>query len=102
VQASGTGVSPLGDVSDNCTTFTNGADSHQATQAAKWDGLPFLCDTGNYERDVVGIVSSDGSNTVKVTGTTGATHRFFITYTDNSPSPDYTVFTAALRTFQAK
>jgi hypothetical protein len=100
VQAGGATLNVLGDVSDNCVSFTDGADAHPHTISAKWQGLSFLCDSGNYERDVVGVVSPDGLNTVALTTREGATHHIFITYTDNSPQADYTIFKAALQSFK--
>ena len=101
VQANGMAVTVLGDVSDNCTTFTGNATSTHGSTPAKWQGIDFLCDSGNYERDVVGIASPDGLNTVILTGSSGNHHLFF-TYVDNSASPDYSIFTNALRSLKLK
>lgn len=87
-------------VSDNCTTFTGATGPTQLSVMAKWQGISFLCDTGNYERDVVGTSSLDGINTVTLRTATNGTHHFFFTYTDNSPSPDYSIFTAILKSFR--
>lgn len=100
VQGNGTTISVMGDVSDNCVSFTDGADSHPSTIPAKWQGLSFICDSGNYERDWVGIVSPDGLNTVSLTSREGSLHHIFITYTDNSPQADYTIFKAVLQSFK--
>lgn len=101
VQASGTTLNALGDVSDNCTTFTGAASQSHGSTPAKWQGIDFLCDSGNYERDVVGVASPDGLNNVTLTGTKGA-HRFFFTYTDNAVRADYSIFINALKSLQLK
>lgn len=103
VQANGTGLSVTSDVSDNCTNFTGtpvGA-GHTYVQA-KWQNIAFLCETGNYTRDVVGTVSPDGLNTVNITGPTKGLHHYLFVYTDNSSSANYKIFTDALKTFVAK
>lgn len=101
VQANGKSVNVLSDVSDNCTTFTGASSQNYGSTPAKWQGFDFLCDSGNYMRDVVGISSSDGMNVVALTGTSGSHHLFF-TYTDNSPSADYSIFINAIRSFHLK
>lgn len=102
VQGDQTHLTVLGDVSDNCLTFTGAAAQNQGhSTPAKWQDIDFLCDSGNYERDVVGIVSSDGLNNVTLSGA-GDSHRFFFTYTDNTPTPDYTIFTKALKSIRTK
>ena len=102
-QANGTGISVTSDVSDNCTSFTGVTpDSTHSYTQAKWEGVPFLCETGNYSRDVVGTSSPDGLNTINITGPVSGLHHYFLVYTDNSESPDYSFFTNALKSFQAK
>ena len=104
VQSNDTGLSVTSDVSDNCTSFTGGASvgPGQTHVQAKWQGVPFLCETGNYTRDVVGIVSGDGLNDVTITGPIKGQHRYMVVYTDNSASPNYKIFTDALKSFVAK
>lgn len=103
VQANGGGLSVQGDVSDNCSGFTSPTNGMPATASpAKWQGQPFLCDLGNYLRDVVGTVSVDGINKVYLTGQTAGKHALFFTYTDNSINPDYSIFINALQSFQLK
>ena len=79
-------------VSDNCTTYTDPKSKNVQTgnAPARWQEIDFICDMGNVERQVVGIISHDGMNQVKVTGPSG-THKVFMTYTDNKISPDYTI-----------
>ena len=103
VQADGTGVAVIGTVSDNCVNFTGpGVTVGSGTALAKWEGITFACDTGNYIRDVVGIGTSSADNSVVLTSPDKGTHKFYFVYTDNSASPDYTIFTSALKTFQLK
>lgn len=103
VQANGDNLTVLSDVSDNCIKFTGSANIQgHGNVPAKWQGIDFLCDTGNYERNVVGTASPDGLNSVSITGQTKGIHKFFFVYTDNSAAPDYSIFTAALRSFAVK
>jgi hypothetical protein len=102
IMGSGSAINVVSDTSDNCTSFTGASTAQNHGSApAKWEGIDFLCDVGNYERDVVGIVSSDGFNTVSVTGASSM-HHFFFTYTDNSVRPDYSIFTNSLKSFRLK
>jgi hypothetical protein len=104
VSAAGDRLGPIGEASDNCSNFTK-TGSGVATPAgtpAKWEDTNFLCDLNNPERGVVGTSSSDGINTVVLTGSKSGTHTFFFAYTDNSISPDYTDFYNALASFRLK
>jgi hypothetical protein len=102
VEPNGTQITVIDSVSDNCTAFTGAANTQTGKTPAKWENIDFLCDSGNYERDVVGIVSSGGMNTTTVSGVTKGPHHYFVTYTDDSSQPDYTIFTNALKSFKAK
>lgn len=102
VDGNGTTLALTAGVSDNCITFTGATNGGQNSAPAKWQGINFLCDTGNYIRDVVGTSSPDGINTVILTSADKGMHQFFFTYTDNSSSPDYSVFTDILKSFQLK
>lgn len=96
-------VVPVGDVSDNCASFTSlTSGSNTVATPAKWAGVDFLCDLGNYERDVVGTVSPDGLNQVVLNGGTSGKHALFFTYTDNNIQADYTIFLNALQSFHLK
>lgn len=90
------------DVSENCATFTPATNSASGVVAGKWQGTSFLCDEGNYERDVVGIASSEGVNFVILTGPTAGTHKIFMTYTDNNINPNFSVLYAILESFKLK
>jgi hypothetical protein len=89
----------VGQISDNCSNFTKdvSANPDAVGAAAKWQGVDFYCDQSNTERDVAGTSSTDGINTVILKSQlTGAAHKFFFTYTDDSVNPDYSVFENAL------
>lgn len=101
VQGNGNQIVPTS-VSDNCATFTGNKVPGSPQTPAKWSGVNFLCDLGNYERDVVGTSSSDGINVVKVAGTATGTHRVFFAYTDNGPTPNFTIFTDAVQSYRQK
>lgn len=79
-------------VSENCITFTDPKNKNAQTgnAPARWQETDFICDMGNSSRAVVGTISKDGINQVAVTGETIGNRRIFITYTDNSISPNYT------------
>jgi hypothetical protein len=84
-----------GNASDNCSQYTNGATvtAGQVGTPAKWQGVNFLCDEANQQRDVLGTSSLDGINTVLLKNqSNGTTHKFFFTYTDYKINPDYSVF----------
>lgn len=95
-------ISVIGSVSDNCTSFTGAANTQTGKTPAKWEGIDFLCDTGNYERNVTGIVSPDGLNNINLSGTGKGPHKYFFTYTDNTNQPDYTNLTTALKSLKTK
>lgn len=95
-------LSLAGPASDNCANFTRGGSTipSEPGALAKWQGVQFLCDQGNTERDVIGTSSTDGINTVILKNQrTGTTHRFFFTYNNQSLSTDYSVFYNALQSF---
>jgi hypothetical protein len=91
-----------GTASDNCSSFTkNPTIPNTVAAPAEWNGVNFLCDQGNKERDVIGTSSTDGINTVILKNmTTGVNHKFFFMYTDEAINPDYTVFYNALESFR--
>jgi hypothetical protein len=101
IQANGARLVLLGQVSDNCITFTEGAkQTAAASMLAKWRGVKFLCDTANHERNVTGTSSPTGIDDVTLAGS--GKHSFFFVYTDNSATPDYDLFTNIITSFQAK
>jgi hypothetical protein len=98
----------VGDTSDNCSTFTGGG-SLNAQQAvnlkpapAKWQKVDFICDLPRPIDNEVGTGSTDGINTVKVTGPSKGTHQYFFLFTDHNIQPNYSIFLDALRSFKAK
>jgi hypothetical protein len=92
---------PMSSVSENCTNFVDGGRGAGSGQApARWDGVRFICDTGNFVRNVVGTSSPDGVNTVRLTGKTGGSHQLFLTYTDADATPNHQIFTAAVESLR--
>ncbi|HXR49713.1 MAG TPA: hypothetical protein VN778_01655 [Verrucomicrobiae bacterium] len=91
-----------GSISDNCSNYTDQFSSANPLAApAKWQGVAFLCDQANQERDVIGTSSTDGINTVILKSqSAGASHKFLFTYTDYSVNPDYTVFLNVLNSLR--
>jgi hypothetical protein len=103
IQANGSRLALLGQVSDNCATFTEGAkNAHGNALPGKWRRVSFLCDTANIARDVVGTSSPNGVDTVTISSAASGKHTFFFTYTDNSVTPDYDIFTNVITSFQLK
>lgn len=103
IQSDNNKIDTLNAVSDNCAGFTGASDKSDQTGTgpAKWSGVKFICDMGNKTRNVTGTSSPKDINSVAITGHNG-THRYFFVYTDNSSSPDYSIFTSALTSFSAK
>ncbi len=90
-----------GNASDNCANFTgSGTPVKTGGVHGKWQGIDFICDTNNQQRDVIGTSSTDGVNTVVLKSSTGVPHKFFFTYTDFATNPDYTVFYNALQSLR--
>jgi hypothetical protein len=102
VQSNDSSISVIGNTSDNCTSYTGPANTATGKTPAKWETIDFLCDSGNYARDVVGTVSADGLNNINLSGKTKGVHKYFFTFTDNSNQPDYSIFREALKSFEAK
>jgi len=103
ITPAGDHFSITGSVSDNCTQFTTQTASSAATgvEAAQLDGVNFLCDVGNSERDVVGTGSVAGVNTAVVSGPATGEHKVFFAYTDNSNTPDYVLLEDIIESFRA-
>lgn len=97
-----------GNASDNCTSFTGNTSGSGAQQSptgtapSKWQGVTFICDVGNYLRNVVGTGSKGSTNATKLVGSSTGAHTVFITYTDSSASPDFGIFTDMLQSFRIK
>jgi hypothetical protein len=94
-----------GALSDNCVNFTRdeAVTNGEYGVLAKWQGVDFICDRSNQERDLIGTSSSDGLNIVKLTDTSTATvHQFLFTFTNNSITPDPTTFNTILTSLKMK
>lgn len=91
-------------VSENCVNYTelSKKDVRTGLAPAKWQNIDFLCDVGNPQRPLVGAVSADGMNYVKLTGPTVGEHKLFIVYGDYSINPNYTTFYDILNTLHMK
>lgn len=102
IKANGSEISVLNDTSDNCANFTEAAQAtpKPATAPAKWSGIAFVCDIASTARDVVGTATAESGNAVGLSGASGS-HRYFFVYTDNSVTPDYSVFSRQLKSFRA-
>ena len=98
VQADGQQLDLIGSVSDNCVNFTDRSTENQTTGTApaRWTGVDFICDLANYERNVSAIGSVQGINTVTLDSAASVSHHILVVYTDNSASPDYSVFQTAV------
>lgn len=102
----GSHLTVSGDVSDNCVAFTGSDKVAQGSAAgkapAKWQGVDFICDTGNYLRNVVGSGSAGAINSTKLSGPSAGAHSVFLTYTDSNASPSFGIFTDMLQSFELK
>ena len=108
VQVQGNTIQP-GTVSDDCRSFTGGSISGaQQAQSlpntpAKWQGISFLCDLSNYNRNAVGTGSVGSAlNTITLSGPTSGKHSFLLVYTDHNVNPDYNIFYEMLQSFRLK
>ncbi len=99
-----------GQMSDNCVTFTPGADkdtSHDrakvsaATLPSSYLGVNFICDNSHVLRQLVGSSSKEGVNSVTAAGPKGS-HKYFFAYNDDNYHPDYNLFSNILESFKAK
>jgi hypothetical protein len=102
VRSAGDHLDITGEVSEPCNNFTDKTpDSNKTgTASAKWKDVSFMCDLGNYERDAVAIGSTEGINTVTVSGTQAGDHRVLLVYTDNNISPDFSTLTNIVQSFR--
>lgn len=86
--------------SSNCTTFTNGTRTNSQTgYPAKWQGVEFFCNFDNYQRDIVGISSSQSVNAVNLETPNGIKQSYDFVYTDSSLNPSYGDYESLLSTF---
>lgn len=111
VAAEGSGLK-LGTQSDNCVNFTKGATPDTTvdksvpisveTIPSRWELVDFVCQNSRVSHRVVGTGSTEGINTVFITGPTGGRHAYFFVYNDDNYRPDFSIFKRALASFRAK
>ncbi len=91
-------------VSENCANYTGAAQKNLkiANAPAKWQNIDFLCDLANSSRPIVGTISTDGMNFLKVKGATIGERRVFITYGDFNINPNYITFYDILESVEFK
>ncbi len=91
-----------GSVSENCVEFTgpkgNPAAAGVDKLAAKWQGVDFLCDMGNYTRNVVGVGTTATSHNL-ILASPSSKHTFYFKYIDHNSNPDYQILENALESF---
>lgn len=102
----------VGDVSDNCVTFTQGATADtnrdvptsisKETLPARWQQVSFTCDNSHVSHQVVGTGSSEAGNAATIVGSQGGKHRYFFVYNDANYKPNYSIFINILGSFEAK
>jgi hypothetical protein len=102
----------VGQISDNCVTFTQGANSNMGRDVstpaskealpAKWQKVNFLCDNSHVTHQVVGTGSTQGGNAITVKGPNKGKHQYFFLYEDDNYHPDYSIFSDILNSFEAK
>jgi hypothetical protein len=91
-----------GNVSANCTEFTNKPAVHAMSAPAKWDGVDFLCDMDGTTRNIAGTSSPGNINKVELTNVGFTKHTFFFLYEDDNYNPDYGIFYGMLDSFSVK
>ena len=102
----------LGSISDNCVNFTPGASPttdrptytplSKASLPSKWQQVNFICDNTSVSHQLVGTSTKESINSVTLTGPTKGSHKFFFLYNDNNFTPDFSVITTILSSFQVK
>lgn len=97
----------VGNVSDNCATFTKGGtlDAGRAEKLpdtpAKWEKVDFICSLSRVTDNEIGTGSTEGINTVTVKGAKGE-HKYFFVYTDRNIQANNMIFYNAVSSFTAK
>jgi hypothetical protein len=91
-------------VSENCANYTGPAQKNLkiSNAPAKWQNIDFLCDLANSARPIVGAISVDGMNFLKVKGQTIGERRIFITYGDFNNNPNYVTLYDILESIRFK
>ncbi|MDB5185901.1 MAG: hypothetical protein JWL85_424 [Candidatus Saccharibacteria bacterium] len=97
-----------GEISDNCASFTGGGslDAQKAVHSketeAKWQKVDFICNLPRVIDNEIGTGSTEGINTVSVTGPLQGKHKYFFVYTDRNVQPKTSILLDAIRSFRAK
>lgn len=97
-----------GEISENCASFTGGGTFNtndavkKTVTPAKWQGVDFLCNLPRVVDNETGTGSTDGLNSVYVTGPKGGRHSYFFVYTDRNIQPKGGVLLDAIESFRAK
>jgi hypothetical protein len=91
-----------GEVSSNCTEFTNPTVPKTLKVRAKWDGVDFLCDMDGTTRTIAGTSAPGTINKVSVENVGFTKHDLFFVYEDDNYNPDYGIFYNVLDSFSLK
>lgn len=108
VEAADGGYLKLGNLSDQCSTFTQGGTVQPRDTLpnepvlAQWEEVDFLCNLPRPFEHEIGTSSESAINSVAVKGTKQGEHKYFFLYTDHNNSVNNQIFIDALKTFQAK
>ncbi len=98
----------VGDISENCATFTQGGtlNVHDAAllkdAPAKWNKVDFICDMSRVIDNEVGTGSIGAINSITLTGPAKGAHKYFFLYTEHNIQPNYDILYNALRSFKVK
>jgi hypothetical protein len=96
----------VGDVSDNCINFNtvkyNPKSTTKVVEQAPgvWQNANFICDLGNYVRNVVGTAVVGGNYKATFKTKAGKDVSFLFVYTDHTTTPDYQILTDTLTSFE--
>jgi len=104
LEANGSRLLVSSTASPNCMDFADKTKLVRtaATIATSWQGVSFVCDAGNTERNVTGTSSSQATNSVTLRGSHTGVHHYLFLYTDHSAQADDQVFTDILQSFRVR
>lgn len=102
IESGNSRIALRGSVSDNCDRYTRGGRTNPLGVTAKWEGVEFLCDLANPERNRVGTSSLSGVDIVGTVSPNSGVHNYFFLYTENTIQNDYTVLYTAIQSFTLK
>jgi hypothetical protein len=94
-----------GELSYNCITLVDEADANRELPVAVtaiWQGVEFVCNLPDVLSNEIGTGSTDGINTVRVSGRNNGEHEYFLVYSDYTNTPTSTILINAIRSFRAK